>query len=888
MVINNKGVILSWNKIASDLLNSNTAYDNLQLSFPGNDVTVFLPNIIKLTLKLLEEAWVKGINKTIVVYPEKIYLPALTVIFQAFSDITSGNQDNNNDFNALQKGQRLKIDNHVCEFISSNKERIWVKWADVDNSFLKNNFPAFQKADTKRRLSKHPGKLLKMNNNFSVIDILKQNLSFQKKSIIYISSESKFSKATFDLGINCSIITDLLLLGRIRTDNSIDIINKGQIHGIPAILFNYDLDYLNMEHIKNASSLFIDYSDNIINTKLPSLDRFLNTGIPITVLTDTINSFNMEDLENRGFKTLRWDKDSLIPELSDEKTENLINYKIFNCFSEKIIYELCESNDISILVKKMISIRNFIENTNQNIIDLYWLIYEKVILMLRNIITFSTSYKSIISDKLDNINIDLAKYKYNLSPEIIKSIQDILLSLHEFLKETYKFEKTRKTEKLIQLSSYENIIIIISENDDKNEYISYFNSFIEELNVKKIITIMYPMEYSANLHNISAEVIVCGWLGKTKMRNVIFCNNSNSVHILLNNIELKWKKLHCLEWEKIIKNESRQNFDRAVTTLDITATDSTEVKDVELLDDIDNIEIIIRENRYRKYLSQYAGNITTEAIPITFISGYFSFYKKSSDIITVTDIINDYSEGSKAIIKEATEIHVGDFVVIRETERSLIRELADEILSNEGKKEYREISGRWKNKLLEKCKFSSVIELHERIKKEGSTIGLQAFRSWINNDDFIAPQDKDNLLYIASALNDNYLINNIDNIFDVCRYVKTAHVRAGNEISSRLKKGIADALSELPDLDKTDVWDPIDLQLDELGKVKILKIISIGNPVLVDIIHTNRLLTESPRDKYQIEGRSAREVFINYELGPGDCKAKGFIPDENKIYRRTK
>ena len=879
---------MSWNKIASDLLNSSTAYDNLQLSFPGNDINVFLPKIIKLTLKLLEDAWSKGIYNTIVVYPEKTYLPYLTVIFQTFSSILSGNQDNNNDFNTLQKGQRLKIDNHVCEFISSNKERIWVKWADDNNnSYLKNNLPAFQKAETKRRLSKFPGKLLSMNNNFSVIDILKQNLSFQKNSIIYVTSENKFTKTTCDIKLNDHIITELLLLGKIKTDGTIDILNKGQIDGIPAILFNYDLDYLNMEQTKNASSLFIDYSDNIINTKLPSLDRFLNTGIPITVLTDSTNSFNMQDLENRSFKTLRWDKDSLIPELSDEKTDNVINYKIFNCFNGRIIFEKCENNDVSVLVKKMINIRNFIENTNQNIIDLYWLIYEIVILMLRNIIAFSYSYKGIISFKLENINIELLKYKYNLSPEIIKSIQEILLSLHELLKETCKFEKASKTEELIKLSSYENIIIIISENDDKNEYISYWNSIIEELSVKKSITIMYPMEYSANLHNINAEVIVCAWLGKTKMRNVIFCNNSNSVHILLNNIEKKWKNIHYSEWEKVIKNESRKEFDKAVTTLDLKVADSVEIKDIEITDDIDNVEIIIRENKYRKYISQSDENNTIEAIPITFYGGFIAFFRKTSKVLQVTDLINNPSEDVRDIIKKATEISAGDYIAIRETERSLIRELADEILNREGKKEYREKSSLWKMKLKEKSRYLSIREIHEKLISEGATIDYQTLRIWINDDDFIAPQDKDNLLYIAMALNDAYLINNIESIFDICKHVKKTHVKAGNEISRKLRKSIAGYLS-LPNLRNNNIWAPIELQLDELGNVKILKIIDRGNPVLVDIIHTNRLLIESPRDKYQIEGRSTREVFIDYDFGPGDCKARGFIPDENKIYRRTK
>jgi hypothetical protein len=350
---------------------------------------------------------------------------------------------------------------------------------------------------------------------------------------------------------------------------------------------------------------------------------------------------------------------------------------------------------------------------------------------------------------------------------------------------------------------------------------------------------------------------------------------------------MKWKNHHLAEWEKIIENESRRDFDKIFTSLEFQADKNMENDDGEVNDDIDDVEFSILENRFRKY-SLNTGNMSAEAIPVAFVSGYFSFYKKSSKIITVTDIINDVSESSNASIKNATDIQIGDFIVIRETERSLIRELADAILVKEGKKEYREISGRWKNKLNEKRNFCSIKELHEKIISEGADIGIQAFRAWVEDDDFIAPQDKENLLYISAALNDNYLINNIDKIWEVCKYVRTAHIKAGNEISNRLKNGITKSLSGLPKIRRNDIWDPIDLQLDELGKVKILKVTSIGAPVVVDITYTNRLLTESPRDKYVIEGKSTREVYMEYNLGQGDCKAKGFIPDENNIYRRIK
>ena len=40
------------------------------------------------------------------------------------------------------------------------------------------------------------------------------------------------------------------------------------------------------------------------------------------------------------------------------------------------------------------------------------------------------------------------------------------------------------------------------------------------------------------------------------------------------------------------------------------------------------------------------------------------------------------------------------------------------------------------------------------------------------------------------------------------------------------------------------IWEPIEMQVEGIGTVRILKIIDIGAPVTVDIADTNRLIDE--------------------------------------------
>jgi hypothetical protein len=888
---------VSWADISAVLLKSESSFDKLNLSFPDNEEILPFPKIIKLTLKLIEESISKNQNKIIVVYPERIYLPSMTVIFQAISDIVSGKLRTDYDIYSFQKSQRLKIDNLICKFveIKTDKDgvkRIWVEFSDSNYAYPIDQAPFFQRTDTNRRISKAPLKhYIRSNNDSSVFNTLEANKTFLKDSIYYLNSAKRFRDDFHKITVNDKEILDLMLIGKINTDNVINIINKGQFSGKPALLFMDNLYTLNSHLSENTKYVFIDiHDDGIVNSQLDALDYLIKKDSPVIFLTDTVNSFNLEALGNRGFLTLRWDRTSILPDLYSTSAGDNVNSKVYNCGNKEINYELCDDFELSDIIKVLNKSRHFLEDNTQVLTNLYWQLYNVVISLLRNVIRIPEIVRSNIKNKIEDIEKSLKTQTYNISSENMNNLEQIILVIQNLLDGEYEYEKAKKTEQIICDGVFDNIVIIISDNDDKSVYINYWDNYITDNNLDKSIRIMYVQEYCNGIESIDAEIIVCGWLGKNKMRNIIYNNNAPLMHILLYKIEQNWKKRHVSEWEKIIRNERRYVFDKNIVFSDLSADELSENNEEESSQDIDNIENAIQEYKFSKYYTknnQDTKNISVEVIPIMFVSGYFSFYKISSKVITVTEIINDISGNSKQNEKLSTDIETGDFVVIRETERSLIHELADGILKKEGKEEHRELSGQWKRGLNEKRSLYTTKQLHEKIVNEGSSIGLQAFRVWMDDDDFIAPQDKDNLLFIAAALNDNYLIENIDRIYEICKDVRSAHVKAGNILSKRLKNEIAKKLSDIPKIRRADLWDPIDLQLEDLGKVKILKVTSIGQKRFVDMYYTNKLLNENMREKYSIEGRHAMEVLLEYDLSAPDCRKKGFVLDENKIYRRA-
>ena len=88
------------------------------------------------------------------------------------------------------------------------------------------------------------------------------------------------------------------------------------------------------------------------------------------------------------------------------------------------------------------------------------------------------------------------------------------------------------------------------------------------------------------------------------------------------------------------------------------------------------------------------------------------------------------------------------------------------------------------------------------------------------------------------------LLETAEDVYAAGQEVKGVHVQAGQYLSKLLKKQIVEALSSHEEIDAFNLWDPIELQLEDIGKVVILKIIDINRPIQIDSGNTNRLLSE--------------------------------------------
>ena len=127
----------------------------------------------------------------------------------------------------------------------------------------------------------------------------------------------------------------------------------------------------------------------------------------------------------------------------------------------------------------------------------------------------------------------------------------------------------------------------------------------------------------------------------------------------------------------------------------------------------------------------------------------------------------------------------------------------------------------------------------------GCTRNYQTVRNWLQSEELIIPQDSEDLKYIAEITGDSVLAEKMNEIINAGNYIKNAHIKAGRILSERLTESIAMNLSNGNAIDPFNIWKPIEIELNEVGVVKVLKIMDIGQEFIpIESSNSNKVLAE--------------------------------------------
>lgn len=825
--------------------------------------------LISLTISIIEKMLESGEKKQVIVLPEREAAGFIIAVLLNINRIIDRNSESNYNPYDFEKGQLLKYENCIVEFAGIeklyDKEYIKVKCSNGYYSLPLEVSPYFQKTETKKSLLKlervNLTKKKIVEDELSVKAILHsvQNLrTHLDGKVFYVSTINQTLDYIGRVSFNGIPLEELLLIGRIQQNGTIANINKGKLSGTPTLSVATDLHSITKAlRLHNSAELLVIDSTNIsttVNNELPLLkEEILNTGLPVVVLTDTISSFDLDSIEEHGFCIWRWNEQTIPRELcnDDEGILKVFARKTKNCSKLEQNYIYCNDERLNKIIKSLYEIRKEVTEEGQgtDIIDLYSRLWNITYSIIQNISSFNLNHFSMSSDDIIEYKKALKLQKGYISSTTIYKISDIINSLANLVccSDSYTVKADALKTHLFEDTNYEIINIVVSDRTDVTMLKKYWDEQMSKAGKPHTLRIFTANQFIMTEEAGEYPTIICGWLGNLTMRKILYGYNCSNYTILLYNCERPWQIAHINSWDRAFLLNSNNKVLKLLN-IDEEKLFSTVQKgpipqDIDA-NTIDEIDMIIRENRYRKYQSFYSqeNSDPVESIPVTFAGGSIALFGLTKRLVSVTGIIIGTHTKIDSITPD--QLIPGDFIVIRETEKDIIREIADVFLTNSGYSNARKIASEWREALNVAIIFNTHEEIYNRIKTAGCKKSFNTIKQWLENDEMIAPHDREDLIYIAKATGDTSLENRCDEIFDAIRIVRSAHLRAGDYLSSQISVKIPISLKNIGIIDPYSIMSEIELKLDVIGTVKILKVIDIGEKILVNRNYINRLTRE--------------------------------------------
>lgn len=855
---------MEWDQYVQSVLDEEKCLNNITISI--DETECLLPSIAKASVFMLEKMIKNQGRNNLFVFPDGEQIPFLFMLAKLIYDIHSGKIGNQYKPEDFIPGQILKLGNCVVEFIKvgeelyfGGKKCIYLKFADIDQYGCPIEMaPFFQKSDTKKQLSKislykkEIKKLLNEQNAYeNTLYSLRGLKTHVTETLFYVASVSNCQKYAQEIMIDGSTLFDYFLVA--HADYTGELKNvKGKYVGTPAVAFASQIDYVNAAICSGAKvqSVIVNMKECNLETQLAALDDLLQYKIPILCITDTANSFELAGLQERKFNIWRWDEDSISENLRSNADVRFAK-RIEKCVNSKVIYHCMSAPQISENFNILYRYNHIIENESAPINAIFHRLLTISYLMLRNVMEISKRESDQFSESLVACKQKIEAEKIFMDEEVYNDFVKVINNFEKIIYENSSYPKTEGIFELLMNKRFDSIYLICSNNDSPQEVRQYWTERLSKSGYRPNILVLYAKDF-LKINRASANVaIISGWLSASMIKKIIYGYFVDEIHIYTYECEERWKKAHIKVWRNGLNNTNNKviaekSFDnQTIRVHEAKKNTQFTVSEKSALCEQDDLDLLMHENRYRQYISrngQSQQNVVN-AKPAGFAGGEFALYTSGHKILVASKIIAQISD--KIEKKDIEELVVGDFIVVRESSKDIIREVADKILEVNKKIHLRKTAALWKEALKIESAFSTVEDIYNALCNLGCTRNIQTVRNWLMSEDIIIPQKKEDLVFIAQATNDSVLLEKIDEIYDAGDYIQNVHIKAGRILSDRLTEGIAKKLLSAERIDPYNIWDPIELDLEEVGAVKVLKIIDLGQEwIPVNSNDTNKILSE--------------------------------------------
>lgn len=339
------------------------------------------------------------------VFPERIQSIFIFTLIKLLHNIAEGKIERAYDPEAFKPGEKLKLGNAVVEFVGiedeKNERRMKIKVADLTISAPIEYFPLFQLTNTQRRLSPYEKYVVEKKKIEGLVSHLTADEKFLKmladyrthmdSSIVSMTSVINAKELLSTCKLCGRDIKSILLVGQADYEGNVKNVGAGQLGGVPAVVLASDLYAIAAlaDQGHPIQSIIIDGSNaNILLSQMDALDNLMRLGVPITCVTDIVNSFDLQPFLDRQFNVWRWDETSITDHLYNVNPLSS-DRKIKHCAKREVKYLVSDGNEISIAIRKLYFHRGETQTLSVQMLKLFDKLFSLAFVALHETVPFN-------------------------------------------------------------------------------------------------------------------------------------------------------------------------------------------------------------------------------------------------------------------------------------------------------------------------------------------------------------------------------------------------------------------------------------------------------------------------------------------------------------------
>lgn len=652
----------------------------------------------------------------------------------------------------------------------------------------------------------------------SLITMLKVKRTAIRKIIALLSPKNDFREFVDTLNINGQKFEDAVAYGEIDLDNpdKFKLYNNGRLDCLPSIAVTTKLEeiYYLLRDKTIKEKVFAIFSTiekfDEITSNPDTFKQILKQDVPFVAFVPESGFENCHILTDYGFDLWHWKPSTMKSDALLVTENNPVVAKgktLFGKFTEKVNravlsdYKMEISNNRSL--RKLVRLISLLSQQAYNADSVLRQFVRKVWAFQNKFTWLLCPMEGRVRIEFEKEFDDLCKFWKEQKPfyegQILQTTIEEILAHFALLINEEKPAKLLKVESFFsKLSDKQKSILVLIPN--KYQYFAETFNYINSIKGTCSVRIQTLSDFYSKQEKDfeSVDYLIVSWFDKDEYIHIkqTYCYD-NLVYILYD-YENKWRERYvkkfdeCIPHEKIRKIADKISFsqeDIYDKPLDRIFTEDTE--EFEEISDYNISDIIVRSTFGNTGVEPTSAE-AIECVPVILSEDKIAYFYPTHDIIDVTGL----SKGNidKPIKKDAIKLKKGDMILIRQSDKDIIREKANSLMMQNGENDLRAKTEMWSTLLSVYAEGKSIVDVCRALNIEGGECTFQQVRYWLSGET-IMPREKEVLIAIGIVASrvpelkemcENYL-NEIDSIYEAGRKVQGYHQSAGRWLTSELK-----------------------------------------------------------------------------------------------------